>query len=299
MTNSTKGTAMILSATLIWGVGAVVLRSGMEYMGPFTLTAARFFLGALVTLLLSRLFKGIGHVENDGREKNSRKDMLKAGIICGLVLCVGVIIRQFALLNTTVGRVSFMASLFVIIVPIVGIFFGRAVRRNVWFAMALAVCGMYFLGFNGGLSMNTGDILALICAFAITGHILVLNHFSQNCDIMVLAYTQAFVSSAIAFVLALIFEQPSFSQVADGIWHVLYTGILTSAVAQILLLRALKITDPAVASIMLSTEAVFATTVSWLWLREILSTRELIGCAFLLTAVILSKIQFKRTQIKV
>ena len=290
---------MILCATLIWGIGIVALRAGMEYMGPLTLTSVRFLLGGFATFLLSRFTKGNSYSEHDEdpeHNRKRRKDMLKAGLFCGLVLCLGVGTRQFALLYTAVGRVSFIVSLFVIIVPIAGIFFGRKVTRSVWSAIALAVFGMYFLGFDGGVRLSIGDMLAFVCAFAFAGHILLLNHFSQKCDILVLAYVQAFVTSAITFVLALIFEEPSLSGIIDGIWYVLYAGIMTSSVAHILQVRALRITDPAVASVLLSMEAVFATIVSWLWLQEILSTRELIGCAFLLAAVVLSKIPFKRKQ---
>ena len=299
------GTLLILSATLIWGVGVVALTAGMDYMGPFTLSSVRFLLGGSCALGPALYFakrnpgtpgraglqSAVFGLQTDQPEKTeSKKHFFWSCVFCGLVLCTGASLRQFALLYTSVGRVTFITSLFVIIVPLVGLFFGRRVSKKVWFGVLVSLVGMYFLGFSGGVNFNLGDILAFICAFVFALHILLINRFSKVKNILALASIQAFTVGILSLVLALIFESPSFSAIFEGLRYVLYAGIMSSFVAHIMQIRAQKTTDPAIASILFSMEAVFATITGWLVLNQFLTVREIIGCALLFVAVVLAKL---------
>ena len=287
------GTMLIFSATLIWGIGIVALTAGMDYMGPFTLTSARFLLGGSAALGPAIYF-----AKNNPEKAETKGSLFWPFVFCGVVLCLSVVLRQFALIHTSVGRVSFISSLYVIIVPLVGIFFSRGVSRQVWAAVFISLLGMYFLGFNGGLTLNFGDVLAFICAFLFAVHILLINRFSKSKNILALASIQAFTVGLISLVLAFLFENPSFEAIFAGLRYVLYAGIMSSFVAHIMQIRAQKTTDPAIASILFSMEAVFATITGWLVLHQFLTPREIIGCALLFVAVILAKLPFPQRKTK-
>ena len=254
-------------------------------MGPFTLTAARFLLGGSCAL-----GPAIYYAKNNPEKTDIKGSLFWPFVLCGMVLCLSVVLRQFALLYTSVGRVAFISSLYVIIVPIIGIFFSRAVSRQVWIAVLVSIFGMYFLGFYGGLSVNLGDVLAFVCAFLFAAHILLISRFSKSKNIMALASIQAFTVGIITLALAVVFESPSFDAIFAGLRYVLYAGILSSFVAHIMQIRAQKTTDPAIASILFSMEAVFATITGWLVLHQFLTPREIVGCALLFVAVILAKL---------
>ena len=278
---------LILSATLIWGIGVVALTAGMNYMGPFTLTSVRFLIGGSCALGPAIYF-----AKNNPEKTKKKGSLFWPFVLCGMVLCLSVVLRQFALLHTSVGRVAFISSLFVVIVPLVGIFFSRRVPKQVWGAVLISLFGMYFLGFNGGLVLNLGDVLAFICAFLFAAHILLISHFSKSKNILALASIQAFTVGVLSLLLAFVFESPSFEAVFAGLRYVLYAGIMSSFVAHIMQIRAQKTVDPAIASILFSMEAVFATITGWLVLHQFLTPREIVGCALLLVAVILAKLPF-------
>jgi drug/metabolite transporter (DMT)-like permease len=286
------GSMLIVVATLIWGIGIIALREGMRYMGPLTLTSVRFLIGGFASLgpaiYISR--KNVAQNQKSKKQRN----IFKIGFICGTAIMLSVTLRQFALLYSSVGRVSFITSLFVIIVPVTGIIFRRKVPKKVWIGVFVSVCGMYFLGFSGGMMFNLGDVLALICAFLFATHILLIDRFAKNYDAMIMTCIQSLTVGILTFVLALIFESPSISEIFNGLWHILYAGIMSSFVAHILQIKAQKTVDPAIASILFSLEAVFATIVAGLVLSEILSPREALGCILLLTAVIISKLPLSR-----
>ena len=279
------GTVLILGATLIWGIGIVALTVGMNYMGPFTLSSVRFLMGGSAALGPALYF-----AKNNPEKSESKKSMFWPFVLCGVVLCLSVMLRQFALIYTSVGRVAFISALFVIIVPIAGIFFGRRASKQVWVAVLISLFGMYLLGFYGGLTLNLGDVLAFICAFTFAGHILLINHFSKSKNILALVSIQAFTVGLITLALAFVFESPSFGAIIDGLRYVLYAGIMSSFVAQLMQIRAQKTVDPTIASILFSMEAIFATITGWLVLHQFLSPREIFGCALLFVAVVLAKL---------
>ena len=286
--SSMGGTMLIVVATLIWGIGIIALREGMRYMGPLTLTSVRFLLGGFAALgpaiYISR--------KNGKRTQETKKQsgVIKIGIICGTALLLSVALRQFAFLYSSIGRISFITSLFVIIVPIAGLIFGRKVPKKVWIGVFISICGMYFLGFSGGMMFNIGDIMALICAFLFASHILLIDHFAKNYDALTMVCIQSLTVGIFSLVLAFIFESPSISEIFGGLRYILYAGIMSSFVAHIMQIRAQRTVDPAIASILFSLEAVFATIVAGLVLSEILSPREVLGCALLLAAVIISQL---------
>ena len=286
---------LLLLAALIWGVAFVAQSVGMDYMGPFTFNGARFLMGSavLVPVILFRRKKadpaGGGQAQTDrsGAKENAGKAALMGGVCCGLALCPAALFQQFGILYTTVGKAGFITTLYIILVPLAGIFMKKTPSSRIWMGAALAAFGFYLLCIKEGFSLSRGDALVFIGSVLFMVHILVIDHFSPKADGVELSCIQFLTAGVISSVLAFVFEKPELSALAEGIIPLAYAGILSSGVAYTLQVIGQRDTDPAVASLLLSMESVFSVLAGWMLLGQALSARELMGCALVFGAVIL------------
>lgn len=286
---------LLLLAALIWGVAFVAQSVGMDYMGPFTFNGARFLMGSavLVPVILFRRKKadpaggGQARTDRSGAKENAGKAALMGGVCCGLALCPAALFQQFGILYTTVGKAGFITTLYIILVPLAGIFMKKTPSSRIWTGAALAAFGFYLLCIKEGFSLSRGDALVFIGSVLFTVHILVIDHFSPKADGVELSCIQFLTAGVISSVLAFVFEKPELSALAEGIIPLAYAGILSSGVAYTLQVIGQRDTDPAVASLLLSMESVFSVLAGWMLLGQALSARELMGCALVFGAVIL------------
>lgn len=280
-----RSSLLLFLAAFIWGVAFVAQSVGMDYMGPFSFNGARFLMGSLVLVPLvlyrRRFLKG------EERHFGSRKITLAGGICCGLALCSAALFQQFGILYTTVGKAGFITTLYIIIVPIMGIFLKKKIPGKVWLAAVIAMAGMYLLCMSEGLKLSKGDRFVFICAILFSIHILVIDYFSPKADGVELSCLQFFTAGVICSILALVFEKPVLSNFVDGIIPLLYAGIMSSGVAYTLQIVGQKDLDPTVASLILSMESVISMLAGWVILGQAMSGRELFGCALVFGAVIL------------
>ena len=301
-TKTSLGSSLLLFlAAFIWGVAFVAQSVGMEHMGPFTFNGARFLLGSavLVPVILFRDMRtDFGAEELSEKEiRQKRKHLLTAGISCGLVLCLASLFQQMGLKYTTVGKAGFLTTLYIIIVPVLGIFMKKKIGGRVWTGALIAVAGMYLLCVTESFSVGRGDFLVLICALLFAGHILVIDHFSPGTDSVKLSALQFLVSGIVCTVLAFLFEEPSWKALLSGALPVLYAGVLSCGVAYTLQVVGQKKVEPTVASMILSMESVVSVLAGWLLLGQRLSVRELAGCVLVFAAVILVQLPEKKKQI--
>ena len=286
---------LLLLAALIWGVAFVAQSVGMDYMGPFTFNGARFLMGSavLVPVILFRRKKadpaggGQARTDRSGAKENAGKAALMGGVCCGLALCPAALFQQFGILYTTVGKAGFITTLYIILVPLAGIFMKKTPSSRIWTGAVLAAFGFYLLCIKEGFSLSRGDALVFIGSVLFTVHILVIDHFSPKADGVELSCIQFLTAGVISSVLAFVFEKPELSALAEGIIPLAYAGILSSGVAYTLQVIGQRDTDPAVASLLLSMESVFSVLAGWMLLGQALSARELMGCALVFGAVIL------------
>lgn len=286
---------LLLLAALIWGVAFVAQSVGMDYMGPFTFNGARFLMGSavLVPVILFRRKRadpaggGQARTDRSGAKENAGKAALMGGVCCGLALCPAALFQQFGILYTTVGKAGFITTLYIILVPLAGIFMKKTPSSRIWTGAALAAFGFYLLCIKEGFSLSRGDALVFIGSVLFTVHILVIDHFSPKADGVELSCIQFLTAGVISSVLAFVFEKPELSALAEGIIPLAYAGILSSGVAYTLQVIGQRDTDPAVASLLLSMESVFSVLAGWMLLGQALSMRELMGCVLVFGAVIL------------
>lgn len=293
MSKKTIGNLMLLLAAMIWGASFVAQVVGLEYVGPFTFLAVRSLLGSLVLLpVIAILDKtGISQKPTSGSDK---KMLLLAGSFCGFFLFTACALQQVGLMTTEAGKGGFLTALYIIMVPIVGLFFRKKVAPWVWLAVVLALIGLYLLC-AGDMTMGIGEILLILCAIAFTGHILVIDHFSPHVDGVRLSCLQFFICGMICLIIALFTEDISLSSILKCWLPIAYSGIMSAGAGYTLQILGQARTEPATASLLMSLESVFSVLFGWLLINEQLSAPELAGCALVFIGVVLAQLPSKKS----
>jgi len=286
---------LLLTAALIWGLAFVAQRKGMEYVGPFTFNAIRFFLGGAALYIFSRIRKPVKPVSPGFI---SSKYLLIAGIISGIFLFMASSLQQVGIVTTTAGKAGFITGTYVVIVPILGVFLGRKTRQITWIGALITVLGLYLLSIKKGFHIEHGDLLVLISALFWAGHVLLIDRFSNLFSVIKLAVIQYLICSFISFAVALGWETITFNSIWDAAFPIAYAGFMSVTIAFTLQVLAQREAHPAHSAIILSLESVFALIGGWLILRETLLTRSIVGCSCMLTGMIISQIGLRRNKVK-
>ena len=294
-----KNPAMLLLAAFIWGSAFVAQSVGMDYMEPFTFSCVRSFIGSIVLLpcifLLDRLKSP---EERERAAQMDKKTLLTGGVCCGLVLCAASNLQQIGIQYTSAGKAGFITALYIVIVPVLGIFLGRRCGINVWIGILIALVGFYLLCMTGGFALETGDFYLLCCSLLFSCHILVIDHFSPLVDGVRMSCIQFFVVGIGSGIGMLLFETPRIEGILAGLGSLLYAGVLSSGVAYTLQILGQKNYNPTVATLLMSLESVFSVLTGWVVLHEELNVREMAGCVLIFIAVILAQLPGKREEEK-
>lgn len=305
MNSKLKNDALLVLTALIWGSAFVAQSVGMDYMGPFTFNSLRCLLGGLVLLPVIWIMgrkdpKGPAYrpdsrsIEEGQKKRGDKKILLTGGLCCGIALAAASSLQQIGLVYTSAGKAGFITALYILIVPVLGLFLGKKVELKTWIGVGLAIIGMYFLCIKEGFFISYGDFLVMICAFIFSLHILIIDYFSPKVDGVKLSCIQFWVAGILCAVPMIISEKPTFEAVAAAWLPLLYAGVLSCGVAYTLQIIAQKNTDPTVASLILSMESVFAALAGWILINETLSPKEIFGCVLVFTAIILAQLPQKR-----
>ena len=278
-----SGSLLLLLTALIWGTAFVAQRFGKNYLGPITFQAVRTLLGFIALLPVALLRKKrLGAA--------FRMPSAKAWLSCGLLLTGASTLQQIGLTTVPAGKAGFITALYVVLVPVLGIFLGRHTNRRTWIGVALSVAGLYLLSSISSLSVSSGEALIMLCALLYALQILAVDHFAPECDSVMLSCMQFLVAGLAPLPIALIAEHPQWIQVWDARLAILYTGVFSCSVAYTLQILGQRRTAPALASLLMSLESVFSVIFSALLLHETMNSRELLGCALMLSAVVLSQL---------
>ncbi len=277
---------LLLLTAAIWGFAFVAQRLGNAYMGPFTFNAIRFSLGAiaLLPLLFRQKKQGV-----DRPQAPLRKLALPM-LATGLVLFTGASLQQVGLLGTTAGKAGFITGLYVILVPLLALTWGRRTHAAHWIGAVLAVVGLYLLSVQSGFSISPYDLIVLVGAFVWAGHVHLIDRYADAVGPVRLAMVQFAITGVLSAGAALLFETATFSAILAGIWPILYGAFLSVGLAYTLQIVAQRTADPAHAAIILSLEGAFAALGGWLVLHEMLSARDLLGCGLMLAGTLISQV---------
>lgn len=291
--NQLRGSMLLLLTSMIWGAAFVAQSAGMDYIGPFTFNGLRMLMGAAVLLpfLLKRR-------TGTPAAASERKTLLTGGILCGIALFIGSTLQQIGIVDTTAGKAGFITAMYVVLVPVMGVFVGHKQPWLVWLGVALSAVGMYFLCVHESLSLNQGDLMVLAGAVGFSFHILLIDRYSAHVDGVKLSCLQFFMAGVLGLVCMFLFETPQISQIFAAWLPLLYAGVFSCGVAYTLQILGQRDTDPTIASMILCLEAVFSVIFSWFLLGERLSAREIFGCVLIFAAILLAQLKGKAQEPK-
>lgn len=295
MTSQLKNSLLLLLGAMIWGF-AFVAQSVGNSMGVYAFLAGRSWIAVVVLLPAAYLFDALHRRrgEPDGHPKTpaERKRLWKAGFVCGTFLFAASAAQQMGIsLGDSTAKASFLTAMYVVLVPVFGLFFGRRPGGKLWLCMAIAVCGLYLLCMQSGFGrLEASDWHLLLCAVLFSFQIMAVDHYSPLVDGVRLSMLEFLMTAIYSTLASLLFETPSLDGIAANAIPLLYCGVLSSGVAYTLQIVCQKNLAPAVASLIMCMESVFGAIGGWLLLHQTLSVRETLGCVLLFTAVVLAQL---------
>lgn len=291
MKQQIKSSLILLLTATIWGVAFVAQSVGMEYIGPFTFNAIRCVLGGLVLIPVILVLKKKKETGAENQEKEDKKTLWTGGIACGVILCIASNLQQFGIMEASVGKSGFFTALYIVMIPVIGIFIGKRPGIKLWFCVALAVVGMYLLCMkDGSFTIERADIMLLLCALAFSFHILVVDYFSPKVDGVKMSCIQFFVCGVLSAVGMLFTETPDIPNIQAAWLPLLYAGLLSCGVGYTLQIVGQKGINPVIASLIMSLESVISALAGWVILGQVLSPKEILGCVLMFVAIIITQI---------
>ncbi len=289
MKNKFLGNLALFTTAFIWGVSFVAQREGMEHIGPYTFNAVRCFLGCLSLLPVILWVKySKPDVRTDRRKRYQHINLARAGIGCGLALFIAMTVQQYCMQYVTAGKAGFISALYIIFVPLIAVLQGKQLEKKIIACVILAIIGLYYLCYKAGGGFNVYDMLLLVSAFFYGVQMLVVNYYSARVNPVKATCAQFFTVGVLSLLLMLMFEHPTIAGIIDCKVSIFVAGVLTCGVAYSLQFYGQKHTHPIVATLILSLESVFAVLGGAVFLCETMTPREILGCVFMITAVILS-----------
>ncbi|MEG1044073.1 MAG: DMT family transporter [Oscillospiraceae bacterium] len=284
------GSIMLFTTALIWGLAFIAQRVGMDYIGPFTFNTMRCIIGGICLVICIYFINKANGNTVVKHEHENPKMLLLGGFFCGLALFGGMSFQQLGIADTSVANAGFISTLYIVIVPILGLFMGKKAGLNIWIGVVFAMAGLGLLCFKESLSIQQGDLYILISAMFYSFHILIVGYFSPRVDGVKMSCLQFFVAGIFSSVMMFAKETPTISGILSSWIPLLYVGVLSTALGYTFQIIGQKHTDPTIASLLLSLESVFAVIMGWLILGETLTMQEFFGCALVFVSVISAQI---------
>ena len=289
-----KGSLYLAAASMVWGFAFSAQSNAMKYIQPFTFVFLRSTITCLVLVLVEPLFEKLSGRRPGQEAPPSTRAHLRAGIPVGLFLVLATILQQIGLVYTTPAKSGFVTALYIVIVPLMGLFLGRRVPLTVWIGLALSLVGLMLLCVQSDLSVNIGDVLTLGSAVMFSCQIMLLGRCAPRMNAIKLSAVQFGTCAAVAGVVAFAFETPRAEGILACIGSILYVAVFSGAIGYTLQVAGQKYTDPTLASLLMCLESVFAALGGWLILGQALLPRELLGCALMLGASVVAQLPDRR-----
>lgn len=296
MNKKISSSLLLLIATVIWGSAFVSQSIAMEHIGPFSFQAIRCALALIIMMPII----AIADISKGQRKRFFanwlHKELWLAGLLCGIPLFLACNLQQLALVDTDAGKSGFLTAMYIVFVPLIGIFRKQKLSPFIPISVVLAVAGLYLLSCVGVTAIHTGDLLLLGCAVMFAVQINVVDSFVNKVDPLRLNAIQILVCTTLSAICMFCLEAPTWDGISQCIPELMHVGFLSMGVSYGLQILAQRHLSQAPAALIMSLESVFASLFGWLILQETMNTNELIGCGLLLAAVILSQMEWKKKE---
>ena len=313
-THKLRNTFFLFLTAMIWGAAFVAQSVSMDYIGPFTFICLRSVIGGLFLIPVIIVLDGIRRksqnesanvvssentlhniemdIEKEEKQRLSwkNKQLIEGGIVCGILLFFANCFQQSGIQYTTVGKAGFITTFYIIIVPLIGLFFKKYCGILTWIGVVIALAGLYFLCITQKLTIQRGDALILCCSVLYAGQILAIDHYNPFVDGVKMSCIQFLTGGVLGAVFMFLFENPSVAMILSAAGPILYTGIMSTGVGYTLQIVGQKGLNPTVAALILSLESVFSALSGYVFLHQVLTTRELIGCVLMFIAIVLAQL---------
>ena len=313
-THKLRNTFFLFLTAMIWGAAFVAQSVSMDYIGPFTFICLRSVIGGLFLIPVIIVLDGIRRksqnesanvvssentlhniemdIEKEEKQRLSwkNKQLIEGGIVCGILLFFANCFHQTGIQYTTVGKAGFITTFYIIIVPLIGLFFKKYCGILTWIGVVIALAGLYFLCITQKLTIQRGDALILCCSVLYAGQILAIDHYNPFVDGVKMSCIQFLTGGVLGAVFMFLFENPSVAMILSAAGPILYTGIMSTGVGYTLQIVGQKGLNPTVAALILSLESVFSALSGYVFLHQVLTTRELIGCVLMFIAIVLAQL---------
>lgn len=283
-----KGPLCLFLCSLFWGMAFAAQSNAMNYMGPYTFVFLRSAITSLVLFSVHPLMVRMRMIPAENRE--NRASLWKVGALCGVFLVAATLLQQIGLVTTSTAKSGFITALYIVIVPILGLFIGKKPQITILLGVAMSLVGLYFLCMKDALRIDPGDLLTFFSAIVFALHILVIDRFGGNLDSVKLSAVQFLFAAVCSGILAFTLETPTFENFAACWTNVVYVAVFSGALGYTLQIAGQKSTDPTIASLIMCLESVFAAVGGWILLDQRLSGHEMLGCALMLGASIVALI---------
>ncbi len=283
-----KGPLCLFLCSLFWGMAFAAQSNAMNYMGPYTFVFLRSAITSLVLFSVHPLMVRTRMIPAENRE--NRASLWKVGALCGMFLVAATLLQQIGLVTTSTAKSGFITALYIVIVPILGLFIGKKPQITILLGVAMSLVGLYFLCMKDALRIDPGDLLTFFSAIVFALHILVIDRFGGNLDSVKLSAVQFLFAAVCSGILAFTLETPTFENFAACWTSVVYVAVFSGALGYTLQIAGQKSTDPTIASLIMCLESVFAAVGGWILLDQRLSGHEMLGCALMLGASIVALI---------
>lgn len=289
---------LLMLAAFIWGTAFVAQSEGLKEIGNFTFLCLRSCLAVIVLTPVSfAIMKRNRKLAGDGPHNENKtffsKRLILGGVLCGASVCFASLVQQYGIMYSSVGKAGFLTTLYILMVPLIGLVFRRKVKPILWVCIVIATCGMYFLCVTDVGGISVGDILLILCAFLFAVQIMIVDHFVETVDGVRLSLVQFFVSAVISAIGMFVFENPDPQAISNAWFSVFYAGVMSSGIAFTLQIVAQKNLNPTVASLLMSLESVFAALAGAVF-GERLSGSEIFGCCLVFLAIILAQLPVEK-----
>lgn len=292
MNRKIRSSILLLITAIIWGLAFVAQTAGMEHLGPYTFTAARSFVACIFLLITHFIFKKSKMI--DYSNEYSLEKSIKGGFICGLVFTLAINLQQIGLSFTTTGKASFITALYIVFIPIIGLFLGRRPDIKLVICIIIALVGTFIMSVRGELSVNIGDIEVMLSAFMFAIHMMLMSKFSQNTNSIIVSLVQFLVCAILSLVAAMFKEVIDMDGILKSYVTILYVGILSSGVGFTLQIMALKDLDTVIASMISSLESIFGAIFGWLILGQAMEGREIFGAFLIFIATLFAQLPINK-----
>lgn len=295
------GIIAFLFTSCIWGFAFVAQKSAMDHIGPLTMNGLRSLLGAIFlvpVILIADVIKGKKPSLLGVNGKAESKFLIKGGILCGIFMTAASTLQQIGVQNTTIGKAGFLSVLYIVIVPVITLCFGKKIGWNCWSGVGIALVGMFLLCFNladlGDFSINKGDLIVISCSIFFAIHILVIDKYSPYTDSLRLSFMQFVVCAVVCLTLAFIFENPQWEGIKAAWFSLFYAGVISCGVGYTLQVVGQKYVPAHIAPMLMALECVFSLLADWIFFKQVMNAQEYIGCFLIFVAIILAQTDFSK-----